>query len=98
MSWFDIKIQVEGLNVPSDQFANALDLVSAGHDVPAPLSATLGSYDAGLSLHWADRELTVFADRYESYTFADGDTLINHWPHLPGQAVDPALLAILVAY
>ena len=74
---------------------NLMDLIAAVADtIDAPQSVTINTRDGGISLHWIDRsfELAVYGDHYESYQFSEGETLIRHWPHAPGDQIDAALL------
>jgi hypothetical protein len=97
MDWQEIASQIAQAAVTPAQRVNALALLDAAESCPAPRSISINPRDAGLSMHWADVEIAVFEDRYEAYRFWDGDTQIQHWPHLPEEQIDPALLDSLFA-
>ena len=60
--------------------------------VTPPNRVTRNGYDASISLHWGSYEIATYPDRFETYQFSDGETVIQHWPHVSGAKVASELV------
>lgn len=96
MDWTTCTSQIEKLELSPAQQANVNTLLSAAVTIPAPAELTLNPYDGGISLHWDNYELATFDDRYETYRFSEGETVIRHWPHSPGEPCNDAMISELM--
>lgn len=92
MSPADLKSQIEHSDFTDAQRTNSVDLLELLYGLGAPHSVSINSYDGGFSIHWDRYEVAVYGDRYETYQLGSADSVIHHWPRLPGQPVDPAMM------
>lgn len=89
----DLRARLERMGLEQPQTVNALDMLAAVDLAHVPNDVSLNSSDGGVSMHWSGFEVAIFADRYETYRFSDGETAIRHWPRLPGQPLDDLMLS-----
>jgi hypothetical protein len=92
MSWAAVEHRVLELGLSAEQRANFSRLVTCLEVAPLPHDVTKSPYEAAISLHWARYEIAIFADRFETYRFGDGETIIRHWVQAPDAPIATELV------